>query len=348
MLAAISAQLLAEGRDTRYAKSIPVVLGAAKRVPVTAATDDALRVIALALVRAGALVEAQAFAERYLRSCDALHRPAMPLMWPLRTAGAGLRIGLLVTEDQLPVAESIAAAVRHELGVHYRFTAFVDRVAGDALPLSPTLEIRVLPADVDSAARGIAVLDLDVLLDVAGLRAAGGPLLARQPARERWALSVDAMPSAPQFYDRTFDATVDEPVATLVNAFRNAQAAVACRAVCEISAADLAVLWDDAVLAHQRSDTTAARVGYANVLGAQPDSVAALYLSALIARADGDTDFAREGFRATVRRATLGRRVGVRNDCAADRRRDVREGRCLGGRGRPLRRCSGAHWARRS
>jgi len=303
LLAAIAARLLAEGRGARYATSIPVVLGDAERAPVTAATDDALRVIALALARAGTRVEAQAFAERYLRSCEALHRPTMPLLWPLRTAGPGLRIGLLVTEDQLPVAESIAAAVRHELGAHYRCTAFVDRVAGDAPPLSPTLDIRVLPADVDSAARGIAVLDLDVLLDDAGLRAAGGPLLARQPARERWALSVDAMPLAPQFYDRTFDATVDEPVATLVNAFRDAQAAVACRAVCDISAAELAVLWDDAVLAHQRSDTTAARAGYASVLAAQPDSVAALYLSALIARAEGDTDFAREGFRATVRRA---------------------------------------------
>src|SRR5204863_3467171 len=132
----------------------------------------------------------------------------------------------------------------------------------------------------------------DVLLDVAGLRAAGGRLLARQPARERWSLVTDAMPAMPQFYDRTFDAALQEPVTALVDAFRDVQAAAACRATCELSAAELSMLWDDAVLAHQRGETTAARVGYASVLNAQPDAVAALYLSALVARDEGRIEVA--------------------------------------------------------
>ena len=50
--------------------------------------------------------------------------------------------------------------------------------------------------------------DPDVLLDLAGLRAAGGPLLARRPARERWALPSMPCRQRRRSCDRTVDATV--------------------------------------------------------------------------------------------------------------------------------------------
>jgi hypothetical protein len=100
LLAAVGTAVLADDRRAQYPKTIPNLLAAASRGPVTAATGDALRMVALALLRAGMRSKAATFHEGYLQSCQALHRPAMPTTWPARTAGASLRVGVLETAMQ--------------------------------------------------------------------------------------------------------------------------------------------------------------------------------------------------------------------------------------------------------
>ena len=189
-------------------------------------------------------------------------------------------------------------------------------------PLQGMLDLRVLPIDADTAARSIAMLDLDVLIDIAGLEAPYGPLLARRPARELWAFRQDeSIPGTMPLYDRTFDARL-EP---LVDALSDLHRALPGLRTTRLGAAELATLWEDAVHAHQRGDATAARAGYSSVLDVQPDSVPALYLAGMFARADDDTETAARAVsrsrstRARVRRCACG--AGTPRDACGQCRR---------------------------
>jgi len=300
LLAAVGTAVLADDRRARYPTTISKLLAAASRGPVTVATGDALRMVALALLRAGMRSKAATFHERYLQSCQALHRPAMPTTWPARTAGASLRVGVLATAMQQSLAKQFVDAMTHRLGEQCRCTVFVDQPSDAVRPAPGMLDLRVLPMDADTAARSIATLDLDVLIDVAGLEAPYGPLLARRPARELWAFRQDeSLPGTMPLYDRTFDARL-EP---LVDALGDVQRALPGLRTTRVGAAELATLWEDAVHAHQRGDATAARAGYSSVLDVQPDSVPALYLAGMFARVDDDTETAALRFRAAVRHA---------------------------------------------
>ena len=118
-------------------------------------------------------------------------------------------------------------------------------------PLAGMLDLRVLPMDADTAARSIATLDLDVLIDVAGLeaptarssrgdrRASSGRFGKRKPARN--------------------DAVVRSDIRREARAARRRIGATSTRALpglrtTRVGAAELATLWEDAVHAHQRGD----------------------------------------------------------------------------------------------
>ena len=73
------------------------------------------------------------FADRYAHACHALHRQTMPLLWPLRTAGRTLRVGLLVTDQALEDATRIVAAIDRRLAARAQCTVFVASSRGDAL-----------------------------------------------------------------------------------------------------------------------------------------------------------------------------------------------------------------------
>ena len=183
----------------------------------------------------------------------------MPTTWPARTSGASLRVGVLATGMQQSLAKEVVDAIRQRLGEQCRCTVFVDQPSDTVRPAPGMLDLRVLPMDADTAARSIATLDLDVLIDVAGLEAPYGPLLARRPARELWAFRQDeSLPGTMPLYDRTFDARL-EP---LVDALGDLQRALPGLRTTRVGAAELATLWEDAVHAHQRGDATAARAGY--------------------------------------------------------------------------------------
>lgn len=297
LLAAIVARLLERHIDHRVALS--GLLDAAARAAVTTVTEDAWRVIALALARAGRSEDAAAFADRYAESCLALHRPALPIQWPLRTAGAALRVGMIVTDEGFEVAHALVAAMNERLAGRCRATVFV---ASASTPrLVETLDVRPIPADADAAGRTIASIDLDVLIDLAGVRVSSGPLLARHPAREVWCVQIGDVPPARPLAERGFADDACEFVATILEALDTLQPQVSQRPVSSLGAPDLAALWEDAVLAHQRGDSIAARTGYARTLEAQPESASALYLAGVLARADDEVDIARERFRAAIR-----------------------------------------------
>ncbi|HET7607154.1 MAG TPA: tetratricopeptide repeat protein, partial [Gammaproteobacteria bacterium] len=281
-----------------YAKALPLLLDASERAPTTHATEDALRVLALALHRAGDMTRASAFAERYAQSCRALHAPAMPMSWPLRATGPSLRVGALVAGNSAAGSIGRLETIGRTLDSRWTCAVFVAAAAEAGMPSSAALDVRALPADPDVAARGIAALDLDVLLDCTRLQAPIGPLLARHPARAIWIVDDARAPVGKSLADRVVHAPTDEPVAAALAALH---ADIARQPAASMTVGDLAALWDQSVNAHRGGDAQAAAAGYAKVLAVQPDFAPALYLRSEIARARGDIARAREDLRAAVR-----------------------------------------------
>lgn len=299
LLAAAGVRMLE--RASAYPAALPLLLDQAAVAATTIATEDALRALALAAAEARLPDRADAFARRYAQSCQALHAPTMPLLWPLRTAGNAVRAGLIVTDDGWFDAAEILAELERGLGNRFRATVFVASVTG-SMPAAGAREVRALPADAEAAARAMAALDLDVLLDFAGLRAPTGPLLARRPARALWAIAHGDVPAGNRLADHTFAVDPARDAATLVAALEALHAQALLRPASPLGAAGLAKLWEDAVHAHQRGDPAASAL-YARVLEAQPDSASALYLTGVLARADDDVATARARLRAALEAA---------------------------------------------
>ncbi len=165
--------------------------------PVTRANEDALRVIARTLAMAGEREPALVCAERYAQACRASHRNAMPLLWPQRTAGSALRAGWLCVPRDAQAA-ALQAGLAGSLG----------RGQCDW----SVLDLGALPASPEAAARAIAALDLDVLIDAGGVAHASGPLLALRPARRVWALDRADAPAVAALADRVFAAELRSPI----------------------------------------------------------------------------------------------------------------------------------------
>jgi protein O-GlcNAc transferase len=269
----------------------PLVEAASVAV-VTRGNEDALRRIAVALADAGEPDRAQAFADRYAEACRALYRPPMPLLWPLRTAGDALRVGVLCTEG----ADALRAALANAgLDDSVRCTM----LATDA-PAMPTGRADFPPAFGDEAARTVATLDLDVLIDFGGVRLASGPLLALHPARALWIVSPPRLPSLRLLADREFAPAGAAVPAEMITALRESHASVAALPRSTLAAEELSACREGAVRAHQRGELDAARAGYARVLDAQSGHAPTLYLTGVAARTAGDDVTARECFRAAV------------------------------------------------
>jgi len=310
LLARVIENAVASGAHRALVLSMPALLGAASAAPVVRGDEDAVRRIALALANAGDVAGARAFADRYGEACRVLHRASMPLTWPLRTEGAAVRVGLLIASVDERESAAVLQALRGA-DASQRLACTVLVAAGTPPPASG-VDFRVLPAEPDAAARAIATLDLDVLLDVSGVRVATGPLLARRPARRIWALDVPDAPSPRPLVDRRFgDADVRPPsmssdspahatLRSLHTALDELQDAVAAEPASPLTAAQLSVQWEASVSAHRQGDTTQARAGYAAILEAQPAHAPALYLAGEAARIGLDDATALAHFRAAV------------------------------------------------
>ena len=142
--------------------------------------------------------------DRYRARCDALDGVMMPLRLPRRTAGRVLRVGVVVEDRHDARVGDLVTRVGTRLPTGLQCTRLIQ--GADRNPLqSHDSETRVLPVDPDIAARAIASLDLDVLIDAAGARLPTGPIFARHPARQLWGVKVDGVVATVPLLARVFD-----------------------------------------------------------------------------------------------------------------------------------------------
>jgi tetratricopeptide (TPR) repeat protein len=297
LLAGVIARLLATPHPGRFEQAMPALLDAAQVASATRESEDALRRIALALAARGEADRARRFAERYGEACRALHRMSSPLLWPRRTAGDALRVGILHAAGD----EARVASVQKVIDDAHLGEVRVERFEGPEAATTATADDgRVPPHAADSAARTVARHDLDLLIDLAGVHIAAGPMLAQHPARAVWAIESDAMPCVRALVDRDFQ---DDPASLsweLGAALRELKFAMATLPKSAASAQELATLWEEAMLAHRAGDVEAAHAAYARVLAVEPAYAPALYLTGVLARTRNDTAAACERFGAAV------------------------------------------------
>ena len=283
---------------------------------VPTAPLEALRLLALAAAR---VVPESPWAERYAARCTALHAAEVPLGWPRRTAGDVLRVAYLIApgrplrvgtveiEPDRYLREVVAAHPRE------RIAAVVFDVGAPASSAAPTRSgMTALGAAPGPAiAQRLAEADFDAIVDLAGMTAATGPLLAQRPARSLWTL------------DSLFAAHVGPLITQRLPAPRSASdedlrvhrhdieagiaAAVApdlsLGAACTAPPIVMARHWREALRAHQAHDADTAIAAYRGVLELQPDFARARYLLGLLLRDRGDQAEAVQQFTLAVRAA---------------------------------------------
>src|SRR5688572_4506115 len=174
---------------------------------------DALREIALACHEAGDHAHGDALAKRYAEACVAFAPAAAPLRWPARTAGSRLRVVVLMPA----IVEGRVAALLREVASRVRDASWT-LLAANALPPDIVADstVRVVGTATDAVlAAGLAADDPDVLLDLAGLAIASGPLLALRAAHATIEAPIDAPPHAAPLVDDVVAPSVDAIAAAL-------------------------------------------------------------------------------------------------------------------------------------
>src|SRR5207245_2769285 len=199
--------------------------------------------------------------------------------------GARTRVLLLaINEDaDAPAQDAIANLSRDA------FAPTLATLGHSRFALPQDVAHLILPLSSDAAAKAIAALDPDVLVDFSGMTASTGPLLAQRPARQTWTLAP--LPHATPLVDRTFAHSQG-----LVAALRELHDAHDGRNDCELDAATMSAIWTEAVREHQRGNRPAALAGYARVLEHQPGFAPAHYLSGAAQRDGGQESAARSAF----------------------------------------------------
>jgi hypothetical protein len=148
-------------------------------------------------------------------------------------------------------------------------------------------------ASPGTTSRRSAALDPDVLIDLAGLEAEVGPLLAQRPARAMVSLSdLGSRNVAPLIDDEVRAAALEDWLQERWHALPSADDVPRAPA--------MAALWTDAVRAHQRADLHDARAKYGQVLELQPGYAPGHYLLGVVLRDSGDPASARQSFAAAV------------------------------------------------
>lgn len=288
-VAAMPATLVAQTLERAAAAASPRFapwLAAALARPWAAVDHDAVRRIAVVALRSGA---GAGLAAHYAALCERAERAVPPLAWPARTSGAALRVAVVHAGD--PAAQATLAKLRALPAAQCEVTVVT---LGDAVASEPGA-VRLSGAPTAQDARRVAALDADIIVDLSGLAARAGALLAQRPARLRVTLADIAMPHAPPLVDRVAadgDGLIDL-VATLRSALPPPTRDMP-------DAAALAASWADAVARHQRGDTDGARVAYDAVLAAEPDYAPAHFLRGRLSADEGAAAAARAAYAAAL------------------------------------------------
>jgi protein O-GlcNAc transferase len=300
LLALAAEQMIAAGkRDQAYA-----MLGEAERLAATIDDPEVLRRLARAEV---ALVRSNAWTGRYAARCMALFAFAAPIMWPRRTAGAALRVAYLVapgaridiggvTLDVEYYLHTIVAAHRRE---HIAAAVYVvgDAPLRDATALlSAGIPVAGLGATPGPAlARTIAEADPDALIDLIGINAPLGPLLAQRPARTLWTYSELAGANVAPLITHALPAPGAGDEGALARHGRSLETVLLETCAAEPwfadtsahAAAETGATWRAAVAAHQGGDADAAIAGYRALLSEQPGYAPAQHLLGVLLRDRG-------------------------------------------------------------
>ena len=295
-----------------------------------ASEHDVLRRIALVATATNAEAAAR-LRERYVALCSGAFAAPVPLPWPRRTAGTRLRVvGLVGVAEDGVVADAVAALAAMPRAAFDVTLAFLGQAELPAwLGVAGVPCVGLAPA-ADGAARRLAALDPDVLVDLAGIKAAAGPLLAQRPARSIVTLGalVAAIPAP--LTDRCLPTTEG-----LVAVLRQMQTDLPPTPEGVPDAAGMAAAWDEAVRAHQRGDVAAAREAYGRVLALQPGFAKAHYLRGILYRDDRNTRAARADFAAALECAPryVEARVAAASTALGDREPQVASALCANGGG---------------
>ncbi|MEP6656400.1 MAG: tetratricopeptide repeat protein [Betaproteobacteria bacterium] len=294
--------LIAEARDDG---GIAFDWGLAVQRPYGASEHDAVRRLTLVASTASP-VAASGLAQRYAEICLAAFSSPVPLPWPRRTPGSRWRVLVLVAASEalaalarLEGALSNAARARCEM-----FLAIIGNAADtDLSSLSvngATTRVIALSEFPDVGdARRLAALDADMLVDLAGLAASTGPVLAQRPARTLITTAAMAA-SAPV-------PLVDMALATLaaLEAQLPPRAAESGIDAAMPAAHELAALLNDAVRLHQAGEHVQAAARYDEVLRWQPTHAPTLLLRGTLRRDVGELEGALADFLAASDAAPL-------------------------------------------
>ncbi len=253
--------------------------------------------------------------ERYAAACVQAFAPPVPVLWPDRTAGDAVRIAYLIAPgrpirigglvvDVADYLERVVAAHPSE-----RFAPVVFVVDATA-PFSVTgIPVSLLGLAPDPAvARPLAEGDYDALIDLAGMAAATGALIAQRPARSIWTcqtlegahvapLTTHLLPSP---YAASAEALTAHRIALETALLDCCTGAAWFTRRTTVSADVLAKAWRASVAAHQAGNTDAAIAGYRSVLAEQPGHAPAHYLLGLLLRDRGEASEAERELGAAV------------------------------------------------
>jgi protein O-GlcNAc transferase len=317
LLVALAAKEVSEAGEFAWARDLLA------RVEPLASTIEDLETLRLLAVTSANMSLAGPWAERYAQSCAERVAGGAPVLWPRRTAGAALRL-LYVVAPGAPIAIGsisieLEPYLRSVVAAHTpeRIEPTVCVVSNEPMREAAALEsagVRVvmLGARPDAAvARLVAEIDGDALIDLAGMRAPIGTLLAQKVARTQWSCAgltaahvaplVTGMLPAP--------AGVGEDALKAHRAALEAALLEACgrepwfAASGNRSATELAALWRTAVAAHQAGEADAAIRGYREVIAEQPEHAPPHYLLGVLLRDRGERREAEEALRTAVEAA---------------------------------------------
>ncbi len=245
--------------------------------PWAARDHDALRRTTLAVLGLSP-DHVASLTQHYAALCERAEHAGPPLAWPRRTRGPRLRVVALVSslEDATDGAASEARA---------------------ALEALPAARFDVVSAIIggELSARRVAARDADVIVDLAGLTAPAGALLARRPARRRMTIATLRAPNVAPLIDHI--AANAEALASELHAMQSV-----------LSEGDAAMpdtvamyaLWEAAVTAHRQGDRAGAITAYRRVLDAQPEFAPARHLLGAVLRDNGESEAARAEFAAAL------------------------------------------------
>ena len=299
------AAMLAEDAAARGERDLSLsLLESAEGRADTADPLEATRLYALAAAR---VKPTSGWAARYASRCMALSATEAPLGWPQRTAGVALRVAYLVAptrplrigateiDPNRYLREVVAAHPRE------RILAAVFDLDADAPATFPAAALAdpamtALGRAPDAAiARRLAEADFDVIVDLAGMTAATGPLLAQRSARRIWTLATLFAAHAPPLVMQGLPPPRSGTAEDLRAHRQDIEAAFAVAIApelssgpaCAVPAVAMTKQWREALRAHRAQDADAAVAAYRSVLTLQPGFARAHYLLGLVLRDGG-------------------------------------------------------------